>query len=134
MDKRNQIGTCGEKIACKHISRLGFRVLERNFRTRYGELDLIYRDGESLVFCEVKTRIAGVGRPLPDPIISVGPAKQRKLRQLAGIWLYENGAGPARKKSGRYHPRSSIRFDVIGVIIDRRGRPQRVNLVRDAFR
>jgi putative endonuclease len=58
-DARHTRGRQGEELAARHFEALGFAVLARNHRTRYGELDLVAYDGETLVFAEVKTRLAG---------------------------------------------------------------------------
>ncbi len=106
---RQILGRAGERLALEHYERLGFRLLERNFRTPAGELDLIVCDDDTIVFAEVKTRRAGG----LDPIDSIGPTKQRQLRRLAAAWL----AG----RTGRLGPRE-LRFDAVGIVIDAAGR------------
>ena len=61
-DLRQRLGSAGERLAAEHLERRGFEIVERNYRTRWGELDLIAFDGRVLVFCEVKTRRAGSRR------------------------------------------------------------------------
>lgn len=80
---RQSLGAAGEQAACEHLAQQGLTVLERNFRCRLGEIDIIARDGEHLVFCEVKTRREGG----PHPFLSVTQRKQRKLRQLGAYYL-----------------------------------------------
>src|SRR5215210_3156254 len=63
-DLRRDRGALGERIALEHLERRGYRIVDRNFRTRYGELDIVAADRRALVFCEVKTRVAG-GRSGP---------------------------------------------------------------------
>lgn len=58
-DPRRTLGSLGEDIAVEHLTAAGYRILERNYRTRYGEIDIIAADSGKLVFCEVKTRAAG---------------------------------------------------------------------------
>ena len=58
-DPRHSLGRLGERLAAEHFERLGYTVLARNYRTRFGELDLVAADDYTLVFCEVKTRRAG---------------------------------------------------------------------------
>jgi putative endonuclease len=106
---RQILGRAGERVALEHYERLGFRLLDRNYRTRAGELDLILYDGDTIVFAEVKTRRAGG----LDPIDSIGPTKQRQVRRLAAAWL----AGPPRRPGAR-----ELRFDAVGVVIDAAGR------------
>ncbi|AMW20742.1 YraN family protein [Mycobacteroides chelonae] len=81
---RAQIGSRGEDLAADYLSKDGFTVLDRNWRCRYGELDIIATDGEALVFVEVKTR---TGRAFGTPAEAVTHTKLRRLRRLAGIWL-----------------------------------------------
>ncbi len=108
-DRRHILGQVGERLALEHYERLGFRLLERNHRNRRGELDLIVYDGCTIVFAEVKCRRAGG----LDPILSVTPAKQRRLRLAAAGWL----AAQVRIPQAR-----ELRFDAVGVIIDAGGR------------
>ena len=103
MDHRPGLGRSGEDAAATHFERLGCDVIERNFRTRAGEIDLVVRDGGTLIFCEVKTRRSdrwGL------PVEAVTPRKQARLRRLAGEWL-----------SARRPGRVQVRFDVVSVIV-----------------
>src|SRR3954447_9313516 len=72
-DLRHSLGAVGERLAAEHLERRGFEILERNFRTRWGELDLVAYDGRVLAFCEVKTRRAGGSRG--GALEAVGPRK-----------------------------------------------------------
>ncbi len=113
---RERLGALGEELASAHLQRLGFRVLERNVRTREGEIDLIAFDGHTLVFVEVKTaRAAAAGsRQEAVPLDWLGPRQRLRIRRLARAWL----ADPRRR-----HPRAAaVRFDAIGVVLDARGR------------
>jgi putative endonuclease len=96
-------------------------VIDRNFRTRFGELDLVARDERFLVFCEVKTRIvpprAGPVPPSANPLgpfASIGSRKQRQVRAIAREWLAQGLLEGARPPE--------IRFDAIGISLDARGR------------
>ena len=110
-DDRQHLGRAGERLALEHYERLGFRLLDRNYRSPAGELDLILYDGETIVFAEVKTRRAPT---VLDPVEAVTPAKQRRIRRLAAGWLADRG---------RDHPHArELRFDAVGVMIDRAGR------------
>jgi putative endonuclease len=98
---RAQIGSRGEDLAADYLRGDGFAILDRNWRCRYGELDIIAADGEVLVFVEVKTR---TGRAFGTPAEAVTHAKLRRLRRLAGIWLAaQGGSWP------------SVRIDVIEI-------------------
>lgn len=110
-DPRRRLGALGEGLAARHLSRLGFEIVERNYRTRWGELDIVAFDGSALIFCEVKTRRApGAGR---TPLEAVDPPKRAQLRRMAGRWLCERSERPFA---------SELRFDVIGVTLDAAGR------------
>ena len=85
---RAQIGSRGEDLAAEYLSGDGFTILDRNWRCRYGELDIIAAEGEVFVFVEVKTR---TGRAFGTPAEAVTHTKLRRLRRLAGIWLAAQG-------------------------------------------
>lgn len=118
MPTRNELGAHGERIAAAYLTSAGLRVLERNWRCREGELDIVARDGDALVFCEVKTR-RGVG--FGSPAEAVTPSKQRRLRTLAHRWLAAHD---------EHAP--ELRFDVVGVLV-RSSRPALVTHLRSAF-
>jgi putative endonuclease len=126
-DLRRTRGSLGEQIAADHLVEAGYEILERNFRTRRGELDLIAADARAIVFCEVKTRVAG-GRSGPALALdAVGPAKRRRLRRLAMVWLRE------RRATGGVPHRERLRFDAIGITISPGGRLLALDHVTDAF-
>src|SRR3954464_15035695 len=111
-DTRHIRGRRGEDLAAEHFKRLGFEVLARNHRTRFGELDLVAFDGETLVFAEVKTRLAGSGEPFDN----LHERKRSQVRRMAISWLTERTDRPSGAR---------LRFDGIGVLLDCAG-----NLVR----
>lgn len=113
-----ELGSHGERIAAAYLTDAGLRVLDRNWRCREGELDIVAREGDALVFCEVKTR-RGVG--YGEPVEAVTYAKQRRLRTLAARWLAAHD---------EHAP--ELRFDVVGVLV-RAGRPALVTHLRAAF-
>jgi putative endonuclease len=142
-DPRRALGAAGERLARTHLEARGLTVLDTNFRTRHGELDIVAADRRCLVFCEVKTRIAR-GRPpdasgrRPDasgrqpepqaelgPFAAIGPRKRRKLRLLAREWLARRGADAPW--------RPELRFDAVGVELDERGRLVRIDHLEGAF-
>jgi putative endonuclease len=116
--ERRAVGAYGERVAARHLREQGLVVLDQNWRCPDGEVDLVLRDGDDIVFCEVKTRRSDL---FGTPAEAVGPRKIRKLRQLAHRWLAERGV----------HPRE-IRFDVVEVLPQRRG-ATRVAHIRSAF-
>ncbi len=126
MDPRRTLGELGEDEAVRHLERRGHAILDRNFRTRYGELDVVSSVGGSLVFCEVKTRTAG-GRSGPATALeAVGPAKRRRLRLMAREWLRLRSGNHERLPGG-------VRFDAIGVVLDPRRQLVALDHVEDAF-
>jgi putative endonuclease len=127
-DPRRTLGARGEDLAARHLEARGLEVVERNYRTRYGELDIVARDPRSLVFCEVKTRIARDGTPAGDvlgPFAAIGACKQRQVRAMAREWL----AGG--RLEGRRPP--EMRFDAIGISFDAAGQLLALEHLEAAF-
>ncbi|MGB9186354.1 MAG: YraN family protein [Solirubrobacteraceae bacterium] len=121
-ERRQSLGATGERLAAEHLVRRGYEILERNYRTRWGELDLVACDGQALVFCEVKTRRSGGQNG--SPFEAVGSAKQAQVRKMAGRWLHER----------RGRPRVAvIRFDAIGVVFDGAGHLLALEHLEGAF-
>lgn len=117
MNERQTLGRAGEQAAAELYRRRGFIVLERNYRCAAGEIDLILRRGDMIVFCEVKTRTGdayGVGAE------AVGSLKQHRLRGLAARWLRDRRPGLC-----------TIRFDVVSAMF-RRGEMS-LDVIQDAF-
>ena len=130
-DPRRRLGARGELLAARHLEARGCEVIDRNFRTRFGELDLVARDERFLVFCEVKARIvravderAGAANPL-GPFASIGSRKQRQVRAMAREWLAQGVLEGARPPE--------IRFDAIGISFDTRGRLLSLEHLEAAF-
>jgi putative endonuclease len=121
---RQHRGRLGERIAADRLARDGARLIGRNLRTRYGEIDLVAIEGGTLVFVEVKALAAATSRGPERPVLAVGPGKQLRLRRLAAAWLAE------RPRLPRF---AEIRFDVIGMRIDDRGRVLEYEHLRNAF-
>jgi putative endonuclease len=117
---RQSLGRLGERLAAEHLERLGYRIFERNHRTRYGEIDLVAYDQRRLVFVEVKTRRSGPGRPLDK----VDWRKQGQVRSMARAWLAENPDRPYRPE---------VRFDAIGITVDSTGRLVELEHLEGAF-
>jgi putative endonuclease len=109
---RAELGAFGEDLAVAHLTSLGLDILARNWRCRYGEMDVVAADTASrtVVFVEVKTR---TGDGFGGVEQAVTPQKVRRLRRLAALWLAEQDAGWA-----------GLRLDVIGVRIGRRRTPE----------
>jgi putative endonuclease len=121
-DRTKELGRLGEELAAEHFSRLGYRVLARNHRTRFGELDLILADehDSTIVFCEVKSRRLGTG-PWHD---SLHERKQKQVRTMAAAWLAKVTDRPFG---------AELRFDAVGVTLDERGRLVRLDHMQAAF-
>ena len=112
------LGLRGEEIACAYLEKKKYAIITRRFRMFRGEIDIVARDGGTLVFVEVKTRAdESFGRPEE----SVTPGKQRQIRKIAQGYLVENPLGDA-----------ACRFDVIEVVPV--GSEWRVTHIPDAFR
>jgi putative endonuclease len=118
---RKHLGRLGEQLAAEHFARLGYTVLARNHQTRYGELDLVLSDGRTLVFCEVKTRRIGSGGP---PFENLHPEKRAQVRKMAAAWL-------AEPSDRAWH--DDLRFDAVGVVVDRQDGLVRLDHLEGAF-
>ncbi|BBY66091.1 UPF0102 protein [Mycolicibacterium helvum] len=112
---RTELGALGEKLAVDHLISLGLQILARNWRCRYGELDVIAAGPDrTVVFVEVKTR---TGDGFGGVEYAVTPSKVRRIRRLAGLWL-----------AGQDQSWAAIRIDVIGVRIGRQRTPEMTHL------
>ncbi|HEY3247391.1 MAG TPA: YraN family protein [bacterium] len=118
MDRR-VLGAAGEAAAVRLVQGRRYRILERNFRCRLGEIDLIAEDRGTIVFIEVKARAAA---ECGAPFEAISPHKQRRLARLATWYLAR------RRWLGR-----PCRFDAVAVMVDLDGRIERIELLRDAF-
>ena len=121
MSKQEQAarGARGEALAAKYYERSGYRIVERNFRTRQGEIDVIAQKGNALVFAEVKTRNV---HSIAQPREFVTAQKQRRLVLAARRYLL-------------LHPQwaeSFLRFDVVEIILPEQGRPL-LRCIENAF-
>ncbi|MGP4003921.1 YraN family protein [Streptomyces sp. 8N706] len=115
MNARGALGRYGEDLAARRLAEAGMTVLERNWRCRDGEIDIVATDRDALVVCEVKTRRAGV---YEHPMAAVTRRKAERLRRLAARWLadrwLERHGGP---------PPGGVRIDLVGVLLPLRGAP-----------
>lgn len=87
MDFRKLIGSEGESLAARYLKRQGYTIVGQNFSCRYGEIDVIARQGDYIVFVEVKTR---KNDAFAQPREFVTPAKQERIRKTALLWLQQN--------------------------------------------
>lgn len=107
MASKDEVGRRGEQLAVGLLEREGYRVLDRNWRCRIGEIDIVAQDGDELVIVEVKSR-RGVG--FGHPFEAITPVKQARLRRLAGAWCEADGRETAYRQ---------VRIDAIAVLFDR---------------
>ncbi len=114
--KRQTLGRKGEDRACRFLAGKGYRILDRNYRTAGGEIDIIARDGAVLVFVEVKTRGS---RRYGHPFEAITFHKQRRLTRVALEYISRNSL----------HEQQA-RFDVVGIIS---GQEEKIELIRNAF-
>lgn len=121
---RQSTGRIGEDLVAERLRAEGWRILERNARTRHGELDIVALEGGALVFVEIKAARSGTSRGPVHPLESVGARKRLRLRRLATAWMAE------RRDLPRYR---EIRFDAVGVILDAAARPAAFEHIRGAF-
>lgn len=112
------LGAHGEQLAAEYLAEAGMKIVERNWRSRHGEIDLIAAEGESLVFVEVKTR---TGRAFGTPAEAVTLTKQRRIRLLGLEWLRTSGRNWGR-----------VRFDVVSILLERGSAP-RIDHIESAF-
>jgi putative endonuclease len=122
--RRQRLGRRAEELVAARLAAAGWEVLERNARTRYGELDVVALDDRTLVFVEVKAGRQGSAFGPERPVLWVTADKQRRVRRLATAWMGE------RRDLPRY---VGIRFDAVGVSFDRASRPVDYEHLRGAF-
>ncbi|MDX6595514.1 MAG: putative endonuclease [Solirubrobacterales bacterium] len=121
---RQRTGARAEELVARRLLAAGWEIVERNARTRYGELDIVARDGRALVFVEVKAGRQGAAFGPERPILAVDRRKQQKVRRLATAWMAERRDVP---------PYAEIRFDAVGVTFDRGGQVVDVEHIPAAF-
>lgn len=101
--KSRDLGPVGESLAADHLRALGYDIIALNVRTKLGEIDIVARDGEEIVFVEVKTRSSDFAG---DPLEAITPRKAAKLRRLAESWISDQARGPE----------PAWRIDCIGIL------------------
>jgi putative endonuclease len=121
--KKKELGAIGEAIVARFLKKRGYRIRERNYRVRLGEIDIIAEQGADLVFIEVKTRSDTI---FGSPLESVTISKQRQLSKVALEYISKHNC----------HNRPA-RFDVVGVTFEKANSKQlrdaRIELVQNAF-
>ena len=114
---RISTGKRGEELAVAYLAEAGYRIVERNYRCLFGEIDIVAEEGETLVFVEVKSRRSDA---YGDPQLAVGHQKQKKISMIAVHYLAE-----------RHLRHRLARFDVVAVKLLPAG--HRIELIRNAF-
>jgi putative endonuclease len=122
--QRQSLGRAAEDLVAARLATAHWELLERNARTRYGELDIVALDGRTLVFVEVKAGRSYSAYGPERPVHAVDRRKQQRVRRLATAWLGERRDLP-------YY--AEIRFDAVGVSFDRAGRAIEVEHIEGAF-
>ena len=117
--ERKQLGAHGEDLAVEFLKRQGYRILQRNFKLKFGEIDIVAQESDTVCFVEVRTK---TGNEMGTPFESVTPAKQRKLSKLALAYL----------KNQYKSIEVRARFDVVAVV-SQDGREEKVEVIKNAF-
>jgi putative endonuclease len=123
-DARRNTGQLAEQLVASRLADAGWQILERNARTRYGELDIVALDGRALVFVEVKAGREGTVFGPERPVLAIDARKQLRIRRLATAWMAARRDLP---------PYTEIRFDAVGVTFDRAGRVVDLEHISGAF-
>lgn len=118
----HSLGRYGERLAARYLRERGLEVLDQNWRCDLGEIDIVARDGDCLVVCEVKTRRS---TSFGEPVEAVNYRKLARLRRLAAVWLAQRHG----RAGGGGVALASVRVDVVGVLRPRRGPCQIKHLV-----
>ncbi|MBI1931993.1 MAG: YraN family protein [Ignavibacteriales bacterium] len=118
MDNKKDIGNYGEKIATDFLVEKGFEIIEQNYHFGHGEIDIIAKEKDILVFVEVKTR---KNLEFGDPILAVTKNKQRQLKKIAEAYLYEKEI-----------KNTDCRIDVIGILLNK-NLPPKITYIENAF-
>ena len=113
-----ELGKAGEEIALKFLKEKGFEIIEQNYRYGHGEIDIIAKDGEIIVFIEVKTR---KNLEFGPPEMSVTKNKQRQIRKIAGAYLLEKNIKDV-----------DCRLDVVAILLNK-NLPPEINHIENAF-
>ncbi len=121
VDTRKKLGNRGEKIAAKFLRKQGYQIIEKNYRSRLGEIDIVAKEDESIVFVEVKTRCS-TDFGLPEEALSYD--KRRRLSKLALGYLVHR-----RIKD------TNCRFDVVSILMDNKKvrKVKHIELIKNAF-
>ncbi|MBW2614211.1 MAG: YraN family protein [Deltaproteobacteria bacterium] len=117
VNRKQAFGKVGESVAVQYLKKQGYKIIEKNYRTKVGEIDIIAKEKGSLVFVEVKTRRS---RSFGSPKWAITPQKKRNLSKAALYYL------KTTDQSG-----ADARFDVVSILADEDG--MEIELIRNAF-
>ena len=117
--ERKNLGSHGENLAAEFLKRRGYRILQRNFRLKFGEIDIVAQEGDTICFVEVRTKTT---EEMGTPFESITSFKQRKLSKLALAYL----------KNQYKSVEVRARFDVVAVVAQE-GKEEKVELIKNAF-
>jgi putative endonuclease len=115
--EKKELGKKGEEVALRFLKKKGYRIIERNYVCKMGEMDIVAKEKDALVFVEVKTRTSTDFGP---PQLAVNSTKQRQLSKVALNFLKEKKLGDIK-----------ARFDVVAILLSPNG--EEIELIRDAF-
>jgi putative endonuclease len=115
--KRQAVGALGEKLAAGFLRKRGYHIIETNYRCPAGEIDIVARQGETLVFIEVRTKSS---QEFGSPEESITSAKKARLRALAAHYAQTHDNLPSQ------------RIDVVSVELDKKGRVSRIEIIENA--
>ena len=121
-DPRKRTGAAGEEAAAAHLRSAGYDIVDRNWRCRFGEVDLVAAMEGALVFVEVRARSASTLSRFGAPLESITPKKQLTLRRCAQAYMQR-----------RETPHAVVRFDCVGVVFDAAGRVESIQHIEYAF-
>jgi putative endonuclease len=119
-DNRKGLGSAGEEEAARLLKKNGYKILERNYRSRFGEIDIVAREGETMVFVEVKTR---TGENFGSPKEALDKRKRRHITRASMDYLARAGSGSERP----------VRFDVVTVTVELKDGSLSTELIKNAF-
>jgi putative endonuclease len=117
MIQKKELGKKGEEVALRFLKKNGYRILERNYVCKLGEIDIIAKEKDTLAFIEVKTRTSNLFGP---PQLAVTSLKQMQLSKAALYFLKEKRLGEVK-----------ARFDVVAIVLGQKG--EEIELIKDAF-
>ncbi|MBI2854813.1 MAG: YraN family protein [Chloroflexi bacterium] len=116
--ERQRLGALGEKLAADHLKKRGYRLVERNYRCREGEVDIVARQGDCMVFVEVRTKTSDA---FGTPEESITTAKRGRMIKAALLYLGSHNSLP-----------EDWRIDVVAVELDSKGKPTRIEIIENA--